>query len=248
MMPTPVSTVEHHAPPRVLLADPDTESRLLYGTTFHDAGYDVLEASDGLDALEKALVRLPSLVVTELHLPVINGIGLCEILRRDRLTANVPILVLTTETGFSEVERLWRAGADDVLAKPTPPATLLEEARLLIRQSHDLRGRAAAVSTRLSKQLAKSALLLARSGDIRGRRGQSLTTKTPPVAPPELRCPSCDGPLRYEHSHVGGRQSPEQWDYFVCGACGVFQYRQRSRQLRQIRDVDGRWFKTSGKR
>ena len=244
-MPTPSSPVEH-ARSRVLLADPDPASRLIYETTFNDAGYEVVEASDGREALTKGLVRQPSLVVTDLHLPLIDGASLCEILRSDRLTANVPILVVTTEARFPEVQRVRRAGADVVLSKPTTPATLLNEARRLIQQSHDLRGRTAAARVRFSKQLVPSAFLLARSEDIWARRGRTVTTTTPPVAPPDLRCPSCYGPLRYEHSHVGGRQLLEQWDYFFCAACGVFQYRQRSRRLRHIRHVDGRWFKTLG--
>ena len=241
-MPTPSSPVEH-ARSRVLLADPDPASRLIYETTFNDAGYEVVEASDGREALTKGLVRQPSLVVTDLHLPLIDGASLCEILRSDRLTANVPILVVTTEARFPEVQRVRRAGADVVLSKPTTPATLLNEARRLIQQSHDLRGRAAAARARFSKQLEKSAALLAYSDEIRARRGRTITTKTPPVAPPELRCPWCNGRLRYEHSHVGGRESPEQWDHLSCAGCGVFQYRQRSRKLRHLRDAEGRWFK-----
>jgi len=243
MMPTWFSREEHLALPRVLLADADAESRLLYGTTFHEAGYSVVEASDGREALAKALGRKPSMVVADLHLALIDGVGLCEILRRERATANVPILVVTTETAVSEVERVWRAGADAVLSKPMPPATLLSEARRLIQKSHDLRGRAAAARARFSKQLEKSAALLAYSDEIRARRGRTITTKTPPVAPPELRCPWCNGRLRYEHSHVGGRESPEQWDHLSCAGCGVFQYRQRSRKLRHLRDAEGRWFK-----
>ena len=118
-----------------------------------------MEASDGREALTKALVRQPWLVMTELDLPLIGGVGLCEILRRDRLTANVPILVVTTETRFSEVQRVWRAGADVVLSKPTTSAMLLNEARRLIQQSHDLRGRATAARARFAKQLERSALL-----------------------------------------------------------------------------------------
>ena len=242
-MPTSFSPEAQRAPSRVLLADPDPASRLIYGTTFHDAGYDVVEASDGREALTKALVRQPSLVMTELNLPLIGGVGLCEILRRDRMTANVPILVVTTETRFLEVQRVWRAGADVVLSKPTTSATLLNEARRLIQRSHDLRRRVATARVRFSKQLEKSALLIACSEDIRARRDQTLTTTTPPIAPPALRCPSCYGPMRYEHSHVGGRKSPEQWDYFFCAACGVFQHRQRSGKIRHLRDAEGRWFK-----
>ncbi len=62
-------------------------------------------------------------------------------------------------------------------------------------------------------------------------------TTEPPVAPPALVCPSCDQPLRYVKSHIGGVsvRHQEQWDYFECeGGCGTFQYRQRTRKLRRV--------------
>ena len=61
-------------------------------------------------------------------------------------------------------------------------------------------------------------------------------TTTPPAAPPVLMCPSCDRPLRYLHSHIGGVsiRHQEQWDYFECpGNCGTFQYRERTRKLKR---------------
>jgi len=52
-----------------------------------------------------------------------------------------------------------------------------------------------------------------------------------------LVCPNCDRALQYVRSHVGGVSArlSEQWDYYTChGACGTFQYRQRTRRLRQV--------------
>jgi hypothetical protein len=62
-------------------------------------------------------------------------------------------------------------------------------------------------------------------------------TTAPPLTPPVLVCPSCDQPLMYQRSHVGGvsARHQEQWDYYECVAgCGSFQYRQRTRRLRRV--------------
>jgi DNA-binding response OmpR family regulator len=57
-------------------------------------GFDVAQAADGRDALTKALVRPPNLLVMELGLPLIDGFAFCEILRWDRITTHTPILIV----------------------------------------------------------------------------------------------------------------------------------------------------------
>ena len=91
-------------------------------------------------------------------------------------------------------------------------------------------------------QIARSAVQLEKARQIRTRVPLSRTfnrhsTITPPSTPPALVCPSCDTPLTYQDSHIGGvsEQHREQWDYFECPAhCGRFQYRQRTRKLRKL--------------
>jgi hypothetical protein len=61
-------------------------------------------------------------------------------------------------------------------------------------------------------------------------------TTMPPAPAPTLKCPVCDAALAYEHSFVGGvsERYREQWDYYRCRHCGLFQYRQRTRTLKRV--------------
>jgi CheY-like chemotaxis protein len=116
--------------PRILVVDANDDTRELYRQSFQRGGCHVVEASDGRDALTQALASPPSLVVTEIRLPFLDGCALCEILRRDWATADIPILVVTTEA--TEMERARRAGADIVVAKLTTPDHILSLARRLL--------------------------------------------------------------------------------------------------------------------
>jgi CheY-like chemotaxis protein len=217
----------------ILVVDADEETRTLYRQSFSLAGCEVVEASDGREALTKALIRPPTLVVTETRLPFVDGYALCEILRVDRTTADVPILIVTAEARPAQIDRARQAGADTVLIKPTTPEQVLSETRRLVANAKDIRAyastaRATAVAHRETAARQRTRL---------SKSCSRFTTTTPPQTPPSLVCPTCDHPLTYEHSHVGGvsDRHPEQWDEYSCPAtCGRFQYRQRTRKLRHV--------------
>jgi two-component system chemotaxis response regulator CheY len=203
----------------ILVVDADDEARALYRESLARVG-EVVEAADGRDALAKALLREPSLVVTEMRLPFIDGPALCELLRRDPATAGVPILVVTGDAGSAAMQRAKRSGADAVMTKPAPPDRVLETAKVLLARQRPAAQPPPIEETR-RKTLSKS--------------HARFETTTPPVPAPALRCPLCDQPLTYERSHVGGvsDRHAEQWDDYVCATCGAFQYRQRTRKLRR---------------
>jgi two-component system cell cycle response regulator DivK len=187
---------------RILLVEPDDDTRGLHGQLLQQIGCEVVEAFDSRDALVKALTYKPALVMTEIHLPFFDGHALCELLRRDSTMRSVPILVVTTEKDRAQLERARAAGADACLVKPATLDALFNQIRHL----------------------------LARSSESHRTRAER---------PPSLVCPSCDRPLWYYRSHIGGVKSrkAEQWDEFVCphpGSCGVFEFRQRTRKLRRI--------------
>jgi CheY-like chemotaxis protein len=224
--------------PSVLVVDADDATRRSYRHSFALMGCEVVEACDGRDALAKALPRPPTLVVTEMTLPFVDGYALCEILRRDRATANVPILVVTSETLPAQVDRAHRAGADIVLAKRTSIQNVVNEIRHLLDESTVQRDRGAA-------KTADATMRCDEVGDGRPEQHQKprstafarQTTAMPSISPPALVCPSCDDPLTYEHSHIGGvtAQQSEQWDHYSCpGSCGRFEYRHRTRKLRRV--------------
>src|SRR5205085_4103995 len=118
-----------------------------YRQSFSLEGCDVVEAADGRDALTKALVEPPTLVVTEIRLPFVDGYALCEILRRDRATADVPILVITSDARTLAIDRARTAGADAVLVKPTTPEQMLIEMRRLVADTRQMRDRAVTART-----------------------------------------------------------------------------------------------------
>jgi PleD family two-component response regulator len=77
---------------RIVVAEPDSDTRLLYRDFLRSIGSDVVDAVDGRDAMVKALSVRPTLVITELCLPFFDGFALREVLRRDSLTKSVPSL------------------------------------------------------------------------------------------------------------------------------------------------------------
>jgi CheY-like chemotaxis protein len=233
------SLTQTQAPaPSILIAHADADTRALYRECLEGAGCHVVEAHDGRDALVKALMHPPTLVITEIRLPLVDGYALCETLRRGRTTADIPILVVTSEANPAEANRARQAGADAVLVKPSTPENMLREAQRLLAHAQDMRERATA--TRANAQREKSANLGARSEEHHrtalSKSFSRFSTTTPPAAPPQLRCPTCDRLLRYEHSEIGGvsHRHPEQWDYYACVTCGRFQHRQRTRTLRSV--------------
>ena len=228
----------HGAAPRVLVVDPDPDLRALYRRALELEGYDVVEASEGRDALAKALSLAPRLLMTELRLPMIDGYALCELLRHDPATRALPILVVTSHVdgGGAVVERARAAGADAVLAKPVELGEIFSEARRLVGTV----GAAGASEPpagagRDTGARARSARPQ-RTRVIGSRTHLRFNTTTPDAPPPVLHCPSCDVGLHYKYSHIGGVSSrhAEQWDYYVCGGgCGAYQYRQRTKKLRR---------------
>jgi CheY-like chemotaxis protein len=229
------------SPQIVLLVDSDEDTRHLYATWLASRGYGVAQAGDGREALAMALTRRPDLIVTELRLTGIDGIDLCELLKRDPDTRTIPIVVVT---GEDRVPAARCAGVDEILVKPCRPDVLLAAIVRLgqaMWSSMTAAEAPAAAHAPVTHRIGRSAEPL-RASLPRSRSHQRYETTTPAVASPHLVCPSCLQPLQYERSFIGGvnpKQS-EQWDYLRCpGGCGIFQYRHRTRKLSKVMDEIG---------
>jgi DNA-binding response OmpR family regulator len=235
------SGAEHARPrskPLILIADADEDTRALYRTVLDSAGFEVIEAAEGRTALTSALLQPPALVLTEIALPLVDGAGLCDILRRDAATRTVPVLVVTGETRANQLTRIRGAGANAVLVKPTPPESILAEVQRLLEPS--LPDDPAPSSddglpmAELEAGHNGNAANGARSSRAKSHARFRMATRL--ADSPTLRCPSCDQPLTYDHTYIGGvsERHAEQWDYYICASCGPYQYRRRTRKLRRV--------------
>jgi two-component system cell cycle response regulator DivK len=115
--------------PTILVAEDSLEQRALYAAILRGAGYRVLEAGDGDEAV--ALVRSdrPDLVLMDVTMPGTSGWGAVRTLKEDASTIAVPIIVITGLVGSWDRDASLAAGADEYLAKPVSPVRLLEEVR-----------------------------------------------------------------------------------------------------------------------
>jgi len=99
------------------------------------AGYHVVEAHNGLQALERAIDLRPDIVVTDLHIPGIDGYELTRRLKNDPRTGDIPILAVTGYAPFTQdPARADRAGCDATLSKPCSPEELERTIRALIEE------------------------------------------------------------------------------------------------------------------
>ncbi len=101
----------------ILTVDDSASMRQMVKFTLSDAGYTVIEASDGQDALQK-LTRPVNLVITDLNMPRLDGIGLIRSLRANPAHKGVPIIMLTTESQESRKLEGKAAGATGWIVKP----------------------------------------------------------------------------------------------------------------------------------
>jgi two-component system chemotaxis response regulator CheY len=109
----------------ILLVDDSTSMREMVSFTLREAGHDVSEAEDGVEALEFAKKTPVNLVITDVNMPNMDGITLTGELRTLDDYKFIPILILTTETGTAKKEQGKVAGATGWIEKPFDPDHLL---------------------------------------------------------------------------------------------------------------------------
>jgi DNA-binding response OmpR family regulator len=128
--------------PKILVVDDEPEAVELVEFNLRQAGFDVVTAADGAEALRRARSASPSLIVLDLMLPEIDGLEVCKILRRDPATKTLPIIMVTAKA--AEIDRILglELGADDYVTKPFSPRELVLRIRKLLE-----RGRPAEAGT-----------------------------------------------------------------------------------------------------
>ena len=110
--------------PLVLVADDEEDIRGLVAYRMEKAGYDVVQAADGEEAIRLALERTPALAILDVMMPKADGFEVTRRLREAEATSRVPVILLTARAQEADVQRGFDAGADDYLRKPFSPQEL----------------------------------------------------------------------------------------------------------------------------
>jgi len=117
---------------KILVVDDDLELSSLIGYALRQAGYMVIEAGDGVAALEAFERESPALVILDVNLPRLSGLEVC---RRIRAASRTPVMMLTVKNAEEDQVQALDLGADDYLTKPFSPRTLLARVRALLRRA-----------------------------------------------------------------------------------------------------------------
>ena len=119
---------------KVLVADDDVELVDLLGWALRRAGYEVVNALDGQQALDRWQAEKPDFVLLDGHMPKLDGFEVC---RRIRHESKTPVILLTARDKEEEVIRGLQVGADDYVTKPFSPTQLLARIQAVLRRTRD---------------------------------------------------------------------------------------------------------------
>lgn len=117
----------------ILAVDDSPSMRALVQATLTEAGFDVLQASDGQEALDLAKKHTVKVVLADVNMPRLDGLSLVKELRALRAYRFTPILMLTTEIDPAKKKTAKSAGATGWLVKPFDPKSLIDTIRRFIR-------------------------------------------------------------------------------------------------------------------
>jgi two-component system chemotaxis response regulator CheY len=119
----------------ILVVDDAATVRLYHRGILEGAGYQVDEAINGIEALEKSLVNPYDLYVVDVNMPKLDGYGFLKEFRNQENVLQAPAIMVTTEAGANDKILGYVAGANLYLNKPLKPNNLLSFARLLLGES-----------------------------------------------------------------------------------------------------------------
>lgn len=119
---------------RILVADDDPFIRRLVVFTLKKRGYEILEAGDGITALNLARQEKPDLAVLDVLMPEMTGLEVTQTLAQDPNTARIPILILSASAQQSEIEAGLASGATAYIIKPFEPRVLGERIAEILAQ------------------------------------------------------------------------------------------------------------------
>ena len=121
---------------KILVVDDEPNVREMLSEVLTRAGYKVITAGDGREALPLTLSEKPDLILSDIRMPKLDGLTLCKALRVNPETKSIPIIMLTTYNTSEHMEAAMAAGADDFLPKPLNVEEIQIRVRSMLKLKH----------------------------------------------------------------------------------------------------------------
>jgi len=112
-------------PKKILVVDDERQIVKLVEINLRKAGYDVVQAYDGVEALEKVAGEKPDMIVLDVMMPRMNGFDVLKRLQADPATEHIPVIMLTAKAQDADIFAGWQSGVSSYLTKPFNPRELL---------------------------------------------------------------------------------------------------------------------------
>lgn len=119
----------------LIVEDSPTMRQLIAFALKRIRGVKIVEANDGVDGLKKLSAQSFDLILTDINMPIMDGLKLVSLVRNDANYKDIPIVVITTEGAQEDRERALALGANDYITKPIQPTRILDVAKNLLKIS-----------------------------------------------------------------------------------------------------------------
>ncbi|UFS72825.1 response regulator [Geomonas sp. RF6] len=117
----------------LIVEDSPTMRQLIAFALKRIRGVRIVEANDGVDGLKKLSSERFDLILTDINMPIMDGLKLVSLVRNDANYRSIPIVVITTEGAQEDRERALSLGANDYITKPIQPTRILDVAKTLLK-------------------------------------------------------------------------------------------------------------------
>jgi len=111
---------------KILIADDDGVMLDTLAAMLEESGYQVVKAENGLEAVELAKKENPSLILLDIHMPELDGLKACRILKSEVMTKAIPVVMLTVDGRINEIRRALDYGAKTYITKPSSKDEILK--------------------------------------------------------------------------------------------------------------------------
>ncbi|HHS97811.1 MAG TPA: response regulator [Chloroflexi bacterium] len=120
---------------KILVAEDEKDIRELIAFTLRFAGYDVVLANNGAEALQKVAEERPALILLDVRMPKMTGYEVCRRLKENPQTEDIPVVFLSAKGQDREVQEGFESGAVDYIIKPFVPDELIAQVKRILEQT-----------------------------------------------------------------------------------------------------------------